>query len=99
TRSYGDWSSDVCSSDLRGLQHLARRGAHELIVFGFHQPACPCVFAPTPKVLVKRDPTGLDGSSQAGGLRDALDFPVEPIADIARSEERRVGKECRSRLW
>src|SRR5207248_6313811 len=26
TRSYGDWSSDVCSSDLRSLAALALRG-------------------------------------------------------------------------
>src|SRR5438874_12977886 len=46
----------------------AGRRATELIVFGFHQPACPCVFSPTPKFMVEREPTGLDGSSQAGGL-------------------------------
>ena len=33
----------------------------------------------------------------AGVLYDALDQPEEAIADFERSEERRVGKECRSR--
>src|SRR5271157_5562591 len=28
---------------------------------------------------------------------DLLHFPLEPLADPRRSEERRVGKECRSR--
>src|SRR2546423_11625703 len=41
----------------RGLHHLARRRAHELVVFGFHQPACPCLLALAPNVLVHRDPT------------------------------------------
>src|SRR5207248_6317414 len=65
TRSYGDWSSNVCSSDL----------------------ACD-----------RRDPLHRAG---AGARRD----PVPPISQrgrrspgrVARSEERRVGKECRCR--
>src|SRR5207248_4555371 len=60
TRSYGDWSSDVCSSDL---------------FFGVDVTALP---AGTPGVI--------DGTT--------LGYPV---ASLKRSEERRVGKECRSR--
>src|SRR6266705_6798498 len=56
TRSCGDWSSDVCSSDLRGT--VADR-------------------------LVEED---RDRHSDADGLTVQR-----------RSEERRVGKECRSR--
>src|SRR5437867_6413553 len=68
TRSYGDWSSDVCSSDLV-----------------FNQSFC---ISPTQDVLI--DPTDeaqyLFGVTNLRGGKGAL-----------RSEERRVGKECRSR--
>src|SRR5207248_6978992 len=68
TRSYGDWSSDVCSSDLVALgdQHVAR---------------------------------GVDAK---GNMLIAKGYSVthyafsSPIGS-GRSEERRVGKECRSR--
>src|SRR5437867_11515172 len=57
TRSYGDWSSDVCSSDLRRERETGdRRGRW------------------------------CGARSESGAPR-------------GRSEERRVGKECRSRWW
>src|SRR6266516_5118610 len=58
TRSYGDWSSDVCSSDLAAWMILA------------------AISAATP---------------------GATPHSTEPRTNAARSEERRVGKECRSR--
>src|SRR6266487_2180612 len=61
TRWTGDWSSDVCSSDLR------QSGASGII----HQPCC----------RIQRDIL-MSRTVGAGSLR---------------SEERRVGKECRSR--
>src|SRR5207248_6033200 len=58
TRSYGDWSSDVCSSDLRTHSHDWRyRNAAELY----------------------------------------LAWAGQRYWDGTRSEERRVGKECRFR--
>src|SRR5205809_4864855 len=57
TRCSRDWSSDVCSSDLR-VQQVHRAG----------------------------------GDGEAGGRRRG-----GPERDLSRSEERRVGKECRSR--
>src|SRR5438094_7506389 len=63
TRSYGDWSSDVCSSDLWIEGHETVR-LHALL----SRP---------------RDRRTL--------------HPGGP--PLPRSEERRVGKECRSRLW
>src|SRR5438876_7777281 len=54
TRWTGDWSSDVCSSDL-------------------------------------------SVASPHSGHRSALSVRTEPSAAALRSEERRVGKECRSR--
>src|SRR2546426_8282397 len=70
TRLQGDWSSDVCSSDLEALEFPGR------LVFR----------------VVARDPL-------VKLARDAADGRL--VADVgraeARSEERRVGKECRSR--
>src|SRR5260370_20321529 len=73
TRFKCDWSSDVCSSDLRGDR------------------ACE-----------QRDPRGM---AAAGPMSVAVihgaSLSEEPracySADAPRSEERRVGKECRSR--
>src|SRR5256885_12603148 len=62
TRLQGDWSSDVCSSDLPAA--TLRRGR-----------------ASAPQALVWPPPWRRRGNS----------------ADEPRSEERRVGKECRSR--
>src|SRR5437879_12122164 len=61
TRYIGDWSSDVCSSDL-----LPPRSVHRLRPHGRGRYRC--------------DRSGQQGLS-------------------IRSEERRVGKECRSRWW
>ena len=63
TRYIGDWSSDVCSSDLGGLG----KSVNENGEFGSQT-----IY------------------SALGGQKN-LEF------EISRSEERRVGKECRSR--
>src|SRR5207248_7105393 len=67
TRSYGDWSSDVCSSDLR--RNLGGRLYAD--VTGYHSRFLR--FISTPTII------------------------ANPFASPARSEERRVGKECRCR--
>src|SRR5438094_1251110 len=69
TRSYGDWSSDVCSSDLSPARALEKSPRH--------------------------------ASTHAAGVvisQDSLTAHV-PLykGSKERSEERRVGKECRSR--
>src|SRR5437762_9438758 len=62
TRYIGDWSSDVCSSDL--------------------QPALAAL------------------TTEEGRERWLEDEPSREIhVELARSEERRVGKECRGRGW
>src|SRR5438094_6270299 len=68
TRSYGDWSSDVCSSDL-----TENAG-----------------FEPVPSNLL---------GEVVRAIRTRKGLPPEPYdaAYYVRSEERRVGKECRSR--
>src|SRR5207248_5802804 len=66
TRSYGDWSSDVCSSDLTT-----------------YPGASAATVETTVTQVIEQQLTGLD---------NLLYF-------TSRSEERRVGKECRSRWW
>src|SRR5437879_13255758 len=69
TRYIGDWSSDVCSSDLeRGYDPLSHRLPHR--------------------------------ESSRKGVRPLLDLHYNRTmvgSERVRSEERRVGKECRSR--
>src|SRR2546430_9792776 len=83
TRFDCDWSSDVCSSDL---------GAP------VRDPAGSLLGA----VLVFRDITARRQNEKARGLLAAIvesseDAIVSKNLDGVRSEERRVGKECRSR--
>src|SRR5207248_4376368 len=68
TRSYGDWSSDVCSSDLR---------------------------AKSRPILVGRTSGFLIGDTD---IHEAAHNAHAGVSSSGkRSEERRVGKECRSR--
>src|SRR5256885_9480771 len=82
TRLQGDWSSDVCSSDLN------RDGTLDS---SFNPVVTPMLPRPPPfRVIYPPLVYGLsvesDGKIIVGGVFIAL-----------RSEERRVGKECRSR--
>src|SRR5256885_13181758 len=80
TRLQGDWSSDVCSSDLNDLGGggLDDRG-------------------------VARDASsGIESGLSDGGNAVAVGYGRLPAGStgsegLARSEERRVGEECRSR--
>src|SRR5207248_8975670 len=89
TRSYGDWSSDVCSSDLPE-KHLAVSSRILFLAVRLERNKCWKVFAlaiisgygNTSDLEQPCRKACLVGSSQ---LADAFD----------RSEERRVGKECR----
>src|SRR3712207_6872178 len=81
TRYWRDWSSDVCSSDLGGIPDP---------VTGFVRMGMRD-YDPQTARFTTRDPLGLDGG-------DANLFAYvggDPVQ--LRSEERRVGKECRSR--
>src|SRR5688572_31529924 len=80
TRSDCDWSSDVCSSDLRGsaadLQHRvqpARGPASASLRASASLASCPWLVGEQVKIRLVNE------------------------TDSDRSEERRVGKECRSR--
>src|SRR5690606_39792791 len=79
TRFSRDWSSDVCSSDLKDQADVELY--HELIygesLLSYH---------------AKSGRQNLKADSE-------LDIvPVQPNSNTFRSEERRVGKECRNRL-
>src|SRR2546421_6598274 len=81
TRSDRDWSSDVCSSDL-----------------GFYLRFLPSIFS-VPNPSTPSIPNAI--VSPAHGTVDVIDETkeVEVMGGPCqrRSEERRVGKECRSR--
>src|SRR5256885_13232705 len=78
TRLQGDWSSDVCSSDLR-----------DALVAQMIQ--CP-VPGRLPQI-------GMEGPVSGEPLAAAPQLEHRLLRDVLRrrSEERRVGKECRSR--
>src|SRR5256885_11398581 len=81
TRLQGDWSSDVCSSDLdREWQAVAIHDRHDF--HAFSAPRRPNFLA----TALRRCERGVDEA-----------FRLIDLAFLARSEERRVGKECRSR--
>src|SRR3989440_586329 len=87
TTSDRDWNSDVCSSDLagdRGAQIDVGRGA----------------FTVSEQVTVEGAATNVDLSTAvAGGVVTTTQIAELPLngRSFMRSEERRVGKECRSR--
>src|SRR5204863_4223504 len=80
TRSLRDWSSDVCSSDLEA----ERRRRHPAVN--------PAVGNVVPRRAAVRAHLPLDGRAgiAARGGREGR------VPTVGRSEERRVGKECRS---
>src|SRR5207248_7636235 len=95
-RSYGDWSSDVCSSDLRDV---ARPVEHVVLAPITRRPLLD------PRIQEERrrhepghdqgrnDDVEREREPEQGELEEAgsqTDGTVQP-----RSEERRVGKECR----
>src|SRR3712207_6873924 len=83
TRYWRDWSSDVCSSDL-----VMGRGEQLAVIGG------PEARPPGPGTLEVPDVAAPAARAEPGV---AADEPVLAGHRVERSEERRVGKECRSR--
>src|SRR2546430_6722965 len=81
TRFDCDWSSDVCSSDLHWIIDPSHTNKVTVEVSGLNQA--------TLQALQQSD-------WQPAQWPRLLSVYAEP-ADLTRSEERRVGKECRSR--
>src|SRR5256885_3675297 len=79
TRLQGDWSSDVCSSD---LSQMADDG---IVALDVRQRDC--------RIPVCE--AGTEADAELIRVR-GLDLVVDQV-HLMRSEERRVGKECRSR--
>src|SRR5204863_6372302 len=90
TRSLRDWSSDVCSSDLllARLRHSTTGNLRRHHPHPNPPPSRGRAFALLPIALP------LDGGGLGGGVSPRR----KPRHEVAsgRSEERRVGKECRS---
>src|SRR5256885_5032833 len=82
TRLQGDWSSDVCSSDLTGSSGTANVVSPPNTPFQDPLPILPTL---SQKTLT---PAPTKAANIAAGEAARADY---------RSEERRVGKECRSR--
>src|SRR3712207_8454386 len=84
TRYWRDWSSDVCSSDLGQVRHDVDVQLLDLARAQHHRLATP-------------RPVGVTAMVGSAG-RPAIRTGRPKIASApCRSEERRVGKECRSR--
>src|SRR5207253_8539666 len=84
TRWPRDWSSDVCSSDLadaHAIVHAQHRKVIVDLVAAFDSEE-------------RRDPAGFHDPLDIGGRCGEFDLV---LVSIERSEERRVGKECRAR--
>src|SRR5437868_13289773 len=82
TRSKRDWSSDVCSSDLIREIYLSD--------IGFAAGTAQTLHKYLIRIVVNCLPSA--GWHACKELSDAVGY-----AKFARSEERRVGKECRTR--
>src|SRR5690606_40672588 len=83
TRFSRDWSSDVCSSDLVEKTRS--------LIGSIWDPQPTNIELPS--VLVTGDRITGTGGKQEEQKK------ATPQAEFTRSEERRVGKECRSRWW
>src|SRR5206468_6477496 len=90
TRSDRDWSSDVCSSDLRDLRV---RLVRELRIDRHDASA-----RTNDRVDARPIAIGELRLVRARGQAVAQEALEHELAET-RSEERRVGKECRSRWW
>src|SRR3546814_15058239 len=90
-----DWSSDVCSSDLRpGIEHHAiadnrQRAPHDA---GRQQAELVGVLADDKRMAGIMP--ALETDDDIGSLRKPVDNLSLSLVAPLRSEERRVGKEC-----
>src|SRR5690554_7604699 len=97
TRCGRDWSSDVCSSDLKaGASEVSAYITHGVLSEG----ASERIGGSMLKELVVTDSIEeTEAQRLAGNIRRLAIAPLIGEAIARRSEERRVGKECRSWWW
>src|SRR3546814_11511809 len=91
-----DWSSDVCSSDLRVMREYAEGGAKLIVgeAFGVSREARR-VADDYPEVAFLMGDSGKPHGSNYAVFDNWIHEPYYLMG--VRSEERRVGKECVSR--
>src|SRR5207249_9539148 len=93
TRSKRDWSSDVCSSDLGRVTNMASLPQTEVFEPAPYLRTVPRLFEHLRAKLGQEVELLHDCHEKLDPIQAArLAHDLEP-----RSEERRVGKECRSR--
>src|SRR5690606_40803459 len=96
TRFSRDWSSDVCSSDLLFLTSLFRRP--NSVVTPLASPEAQAARAAVNPNVPPRGISSLDALTQLAAINAQAAAESTAKSDPARSEERRVGKECRSEM-
>src|SRR5206468_8331281 len=95
TRSDRDWSSDVCSSDLIFL--ALGFGALRL---GLIRPVTTYVASEASPAIERVSEAAAGGLKKVFGANPLKSESVVKVkCRNCRSEERRVGKECRTRRW
>src|SRR5205814_7638679 len=96
TRCLSDWSSDVCSSDLQDDGNLVIRQANGTYIW---DAGLGCTYTPTLPLGAYTK----DGDHHNVNLLAQDGCPWTATSSVnwitIRSEERRVGKECRNRRW
>src|SRR5205814_6307022 len=97
TRCLSDWSSDVCSSDLIP-QRSKRQDSHDQPLHRNVAWQRVCHLLRDSIVQEHSNTKGHNLDRSAMFETDELPHPNAAALDT-RSEERRVGKECRSRWW
>src|SRR3546814_12032137 len=83
-----DWSSDVCSSDLVYCRLSNDPGAKAIGAVLVENDAPGLSFGPNEQLM------GFRGVPSSDLYLDGCEVPLDNIIVPARSEERRVGKEC-----
>src|SRR5207248_4894156 len=97
TRSYGDWSSDVCSSDLKRVSRLVGRDVVQRLALRVAKR----VYLAAILIPLGEGDAGGRRIVRAGAPPDAVVVLADALRDgdlRARSEERRVGEEGRCRV-
>src|SRR5699024_11676939 len=96
TRSKRDWSSDVCSSDLKTL-HRDKGYIHAIVRLHKQESM---VFQRKLTILIDANSLQVENYTDNKPMLEIFNqFQSTDEVSVTRSEERRVGKECGCRLW